>query len=468
MRINNSINVLLLYNIKGWAWWHKAHQIKKNICRDIKIHIKKLGSPIDHTEFDFVLTFNPISIHPSLVPSFKLITGCSSPFYLREFFEFIDSEKCLAGFVNSLEQYIESKKSLDQVYLCQNGVDIDLFTPCGNPPKKLTACWIGDSTSKGNKGIDLIKASCEKVGIQLLFVDRQAGKEPNRLLSLQDIRDQIYYRSTFYICASELEATPNPALEALACGLPVISTKVGNMPEIIIDGFNGYLVERTVESIVAAIEKIRIANLSNMRNNARISILNGWTWKQQVKKYERMFLELFQKKQDLKKNNQINEAVDPLGLLQLARAYHRHNKLEKAEQTYNKLLSLKNTPVSILSNAHYFLAEILETQGKSRWKWHLEESNHLLISLENLSDVQSYRVASVLKRLKQLEGAEAWFQKVLDSSDKEEIKSGVLFHLGEIFFIRNDLSKSREYFERCLELNPGHKLAQRFLVRVKY
>ncbi|MEO8601389.1 MAG: glycosyltransferase [bacterium] len=39
------------------------------------------------------------------------------------------------------------------------------------------------------------------------------------------------------------EGTPNPALEAAACGCTVVSTPVGTLPELIRDAANGYLVE---------------------------------------------------------------------------------------------------------------------------------------------------------------------------------------------------------------------------------
>ena len=46
------------------------------------------------------------------------------------------------------------------------------------------------------------------------------------------------------ICASRTEGGPHPLLEAAACGIPLISTRVGIAPELIKDGDNGFLIER--------------------------------------------------------------------------------------------------------------------------------------------------------------------------------------------------------------------------------
>ena len=64
-----------------------------------------------------------------------------------------------------------------------------------------------------------------------------------------------YNSGTIYICASSSEGTPNPALEAASCGCTIVSTWVGNMPELVRHGYNGLLVDRNVDSMFDAIKR---------------------------------------------------------------------------------------------------------------------------------------------------------------------------------------------------------------------
>ena len=53
----------------------------------------------------------------------------------------------------------------------------------------------------------------------------------------------FFERSTLFILASYAEGLPIAIIEALAAGLVVISTSVGGIPDLIISGENGYLVQ---------------------------------------------------------------------------------------------------------------------------------------------------------------------------------------------------------------------------------
>jgi len=52
----------------------------------------------------------------------------------------------------------------------------------------------------------------------------------------------LYRSARMLVCASTVEGNPRVTAEAMACGVPVISTRVGIMPELIEDGENGFLV----------------------------------------------------------------------------------------------------------------------------------------------------------------------------------------------------------------------------------
>lgn len=71
-----------------------------------------------------------------------------------------------------------------------------------------------------------------------------------------DALPEWYSASDYFVMASSREGWPNAVCEALACGLPVIATRVWGMPEIVTDDNLGILIgERTPEALAAGLEQ---------------------------------------------------------------------------------------------------------------------------------------------------------------------------------------------------------------------
>ncbi|MGD9130305.1 MAG: glycosyltransferase [Candidatus Bathyarchaeota archaeon] len=76
-------------------------------------------------------------------------------------------------------------------------------------------------------------------------------------------------RAKVFVLPSVSEGTPRAIIEAMACGLPIVATKVGGVPEVITNDVNGFLVPPQDEDALAeAIENLlKDANLRKRISN---------------------------------------------------------------------------------------------------------------------------------------------------------------------------------------------------------
>lgn len=91
-----------------------------------------------------------------------------------------------------------------------------------------------------------VEAQAAQLGItrNLVFVPRVADSAEMAAL---------YKRARMLVCASTVEGNPRVTIEAMACGVPVLSTPVGIMPEVLRDGENGFLFDWDAQQLAEQI-----------------------------------------------------------------------------------------------------------------------------------------------------------------------------------------------------------------------
>ena len=177
------------------------------------------------------------------------------------------------------------------VYYTPNGVDTTFFRPATatrapDPARPLRVGWAGSLTNHGtdHRGVhDFIAPAAEAIGAELCLAARE-----DQWRSHEEMRE-FYHSLDVYVCASRSEGTPNPCLEAAACGLPLVTTRVGNMPELVRDGENGFFAERDVADIAEKLARLRDdPALRDRLGKAARAAVEPWDWQRQAAHYDAM------------------------------------------------------------------------------------------------------------------------------------------------------------------------------------
>jgi UDP-glucose:tetrahydrobiopterin glucosyltransferase len=188
----------------------------------------------------------------------------------------------------------------DQFFCLSNGIDVSQYEFCAQPKQQLA--WVGRISPE--KGLEDAVSVAQITNIPLKIMGKLQDESyweqicenyPNApfeylgFLSTSQMQEVVRECRALLMTHRWVEAFGNVAIEALACGVPVISYRRGGPAEIVKDGKTGFLVEPdSIPGLVDAVSRLDEIN----RQTCRASAETEFSLEALGDRFEQWFMEI--------------------------------------------------------------------------------------------------------------------------------------------------------------------------------
>lgn len=240
-------------------------------------------------------------LDPRLQPYKSTAQSLFHSVFVRHFIEqSYSSATKVVGVSDYTTSQIKKFRSDIEPITIKNGVDTDFFTPGparhSGERRGFRILFCGNLSKR--KGADLLPKILDGLGdgYKLRIAggtpsDFGGHKHSNMVFLGRLSRDELlaeYRQSDALIAPTRMEGLPLSVLEALSCGLPVVTTDAAALPEAVISGANGFVcgVDRPTE-IVASVQALRADGVlhSHMRAAARKIAVDQFSHRRMLDEY---------------------------------------------------------------------------------------------------------------------------------------------------------------------------------------
>jgi len=299
--------ILITYDVPDWAY-HKNAKVLQKYLKDFEIDLvsdqnkQEIINYLSNKKYDalFLQWVPDIELFTKYIKfpddyKCNVVSQVTSEVFFRMYKQGWREYQKMPLLVTKSMQYFNKLSEVydkEKIRLAYHVNDYDLFQPLElgvshrikkQKSKKFRVGYVGRdcAIANENKGHFFIKEACEIIGSD--NVEYVVAGFDNRL-SYDQMPD--FYRSLdVVVCASNHEGAPNSMLEAGLCGVPIITTKVGQIQEMIKDGESGLFAERNAKDISEKIkillydeeiyDKISI-NIGNISRDWAIKAIDQW------------------------------------------------------------------------------------------------------------------------------------------------------------------------------------------------